>query len=82
MIIGDKAKHGLSQYRLNQAKNYMKSFSDKIAKIEFMYQLSVEEGIDSEIAENYISSSIKAIETEWEEFRGYIKQRDDMRELD
>ncbi|MEV9652479.1 hypothetical protein QJS65_10640 [Bacillus altitudinis] len=82
MIIGDKAKHGLSQYRLNQAKNYMKSFSDKIAKIEFMYQLSVEEGIDSEIAENYISNSIKEIEIEWEEFRGYIKQRDDMRELD
>ncbi|KQU12111.1 hypothetical protein ASG46_06120 [Bacillus sp. Leaf49] len=82
MIIGDKAKHGLSQYRLNQAKNYMKSFSDKIAKIEFMYQLSVEEGIDSEIAENYISNSIKEIEIEWEEFRRYIKQRDDMRELD
>lgn len=38
--------------------------------------------VDGEKAENFIAGNIKDIERDWECFMSYIKQRDDMRELD
>lgn len=75
-------KHGLSQGRLNTAKDYTRSFLERINKIDLMYQLSVNKMVDGEKAENFIAGNIKGIERDWEWFKSYIKQRDDMRELD
>ncbi|PLR72260.1 hypothetical protein [Bacillus sp. UMB0728] len=74
-----ESKHGLSQYRLNYAKNYAQGFADSVSKIEMMYQMSAEGLISDEVAENYISRNIKEIERNWEYFKSYIVQRDDMR---
>ncbi|MEK4790439.1 hypothetical protein [Bacillus sp. FSL K6-2971] len=75
-------KHGLSQGRLNTAKDYTRSFLERINKIDLMYQLSVNKMVDGEKAENFIAGNIKGIERDWECFKSYIKQRDVMRELD
>ncbi|MCI3197690.1 hypothetical protein GXP75_18860 [Bacillus sp. HU-1818] len=77
-----KSKHGMNQYRLNCAKSYAQSFLDKISKIEFMYHLSLQKLIDPTIAETFIDKSVKEIDMDWEDFKKYIEQRDDMRELD
>jgi hypothetical protein len=72
-------KHGLSQYRLNYAKGYAQQTLEAVSKIEMMYQMSVQGLVSEEIAENYISSNIKELERNWEYFKGYIEQREDMR---
>ncbi|MCA1214755.1 hypothetical protein LC728_10195 [Bacillus amyloliquefaciens] len=77
-----ETKHGLSQGRLNAAKDYTRGFVERINKIELMYQLSVNKMVDGEKAENFISGNIKEIERDWECFKSYIAQRGDMRELD
>ncbi|MEX5484253.1 hypothetical protein ACFRGK_12050 [Bacillus subtilis] len=77
-----ESKHGMSQYRLNRAKCYAQSFLETVSKIEFMYQLSLQKAIDPDIAETYIARNIKEIDREWEDFKSYIEQREDMRELD
>ncbi|MGG1363588.1 hypothetical protein [Bacillus velezensis] len=77
-----ESKHGMSQYRLNRAKNYAQSFLETVSKIEFMYQLSLQKLVDPVIAETYIARNIKEIDREWEDFKSYIEQREDMRELD
>lgn len=77
-----ESKHGMSQYRLNRAKSYAQSFLETVSKIEFMYQLSLQKLIDPAIAEACITRSIKEIDREWEDFKSYIEQREDMRELD
>ncbi|UTL74843.1 hypothetical protein [Bacillus halotolerans] len=82
MLSAGKSKHGLNQYRLNQARSYARSFSETVARIEFMYQLSVEKIVDTVIAESFITGNIKELDRDWEEFKQYIKQREDMRELD
>ncbi|MEK4705828.1 hypothetical protein [Bacillus sp. FSL H8-0512] len=77
-----ETKHGLSQGRLNTAKDFTRSFLERLNKIELMYQLSVNKMLDGEKAENFIAGNIKEIERDLECFMSYIKQRDDMRELD
>ncbi|WP_144459160.1 hypothetical protein [Bacillus pumilus] len=77
-----ETKHGFSQGRLNSAKDFTRSFLERLNKIELMYQLSVNKMVDGEKAENFIAGNIKDIERDWECFMSYIKQRDDMRELD
>jgi len=74
-----KQKHGLNQYRLNHAKDYAKLFVEKTNKIELMYHMSTEGLVDETIAENFISGHIKELDREWEEFKSYINQREDMR---
>lgn len=74
-----KEKHGLSQYRLNYAKDYAKSFLETVNKIELMFQMSEEDIVDEEIAEKYIARNIKELDSDWEYFKSYIEQRDDMR---
>lgn len=77
-----ESKHGMSQYRLNRAKSYAQSFLETVSKIEFMYQLSLQKLIDPDIAETYIARNIKEIDRELGDFKSYIEQREDMRELD
>lgn len=72
-------KHGLSQYRLNYAKGCAQGFLETINKIEFMFQLSEQGMIDEEVAEGYITRNIGVLDRNWEYFKGYIEQRDDMR---
>jgi hypothetical protein len=74
-----KTKHGLSQYRLNHAKDYAKLFLENINKIELMFNMSIEGLVDENIAESYISGNIEQLDQGWEEFKSYIKQREDMR---
>lgn len=74
-----KSKHGLSQYRINHAKDYAKMFVEKLVKIDMMYNLSINEMIDEQTAENFISARINELDREWEEFKSYIVQRSDMR---
>lgn len=72
-------KHGLSQYRLNRAKSYTQGFVEAVNKIELMFQMSKQGMTDEKVAEIYISYNIKELERNWEDFKGYIEQRDDMR---
>jgi len=74
-----KHKHGLSQYRLNYAKDYAKSFLETVHKIELVYQMSQQNLMSEELAENYISKNINELERNWEYFKSYIEQREDMR---
>ena len=74
-----KSKHGLSQYRLNYAKGYAQSLLETVNKIEVMFQLSEQGMIESEVAERFISGNIEELERNWEYFKGYIEQREDMR---
>lgn len=74
-----KGKHGLTQYRLNYAKSYAQNFLETVSKVEMMFQLSEQGMVSEEIAENYISSNVKELDRNWEYFKGYIEQRDDMR---
>lgn len=77
-----ETKHGLSQGRLNSAKDYTRIFLENVNRIELMYQLSVNKKVDGKEAEYFIARHIKEIERDWERFKTYIEQRDDMRELD
>ncbi len=74
-----KGKHGLSQYRLNYAKGYAQNFLEMVNKVELMFQMSEQGLIDEETAEKYISKNIKALDKDWEYFKSYIEQREDMR---
>lgn len=74
-----KHKHGLNRYRINHAKDYAKMFHEKMIQIDLMFRMSVEGLIDEKIAENFISANIEELDSELEEFKGYIKQREDMR---
>lgn len=74
-----KSKHGLSQYRLNHAKGQAQVILEAVYKIEMMFQMSEQGHIDEELAENYISRNIKELDRNWEYFKGYIEQREDMR---
>jgi len=74
-----RVKHGLSQYRLNHAKSYVQGFLETVNKIEMMFQMSEQGLIDEEIAERYISSNIVELDRNWEYFKEYINQREDMR---
>lgn len=72
-------KHGLSQYRLNYAKGFAQGFVEAVNKIELMFQLSDQGMIDKDAAERYISNNIKEFDRDWEYFKSYIKQREDMK---
>lgn len=74
-----KGKHGLSQYRLNHAKSQAQVILEAVNKIEMMFQMSTQGHIDEELAENYISRNVKELDRNWEYFKSYIEQRDDMR---
>jgi len=74
-----KCKHGLSQYRLNYAKSYAQGFLETVSKVEMMVQMSEQGLVDEEIAENYIKRNIDELDRNWEYFKGYIEQREDMR---
>ncbi|SSS88055.1 Uncharacterised protein [Acinetobacter baumannii] len=54
-------------------------FHEKMIQIDLMFRMSVEGLIDEKIAENFISANIEELDSELEEFKGYIKQREDMR---
>jgi len=75
-----ESKHGLSQFRLNYAKGYAKDFYEAVCKIEMMYQLSLQNMVDEQMAEAYIKRNIDELDQQWEYFKGYIEQRDDMRQ--
>jgi len=74
-----KTKHGLSQYRINHAKDYAKYIIEGVSKIEILFHLSQEGHMDEEIAEKGIKYWGKEIERSTKELLGYIEQRDDMR---
>lgn len=74
-----KEKHGLSQYRLNNAKNYSQIFVETTINIEMMFQLSLQGVVDEELAEGYIKRNIESLDRDWKYFKSYIEQRDDMR---
>ncbi|MFK7678726.1 hypothetical protein ACI3ER_11850 [Bacillus sp. Wb] len=74
-----KSKHGINQYRLNYAKGYAQNILEAVTKIEMMYHMSEQNLTDETTAENYISGQIKHLDTQWEYFKGYIEQREDMR---
>ncbi|MFJ8247368.1 hypothetical protein [Peribacillus asahii] len=72
-------KHGLSQYRINHARDYAKYLLETVAKVELLFHLSQEGHLEEEKAENGIVNSIKEIERSTKELLGYIEQREDMR---
>ncbi|MEK4605333.1 hypothetical protein MHH42_31265 [Bacillus sp. FSL L8-0099] len=72
-----RAKHGLSQYRINHARDYARYMAEGVAKIEMLFQLSQEGHIDEEKAENGIQYWIREVESSTKELLGYIEQRDD-----
>jgi len=74
-----KNKHGLNQYRINHAKDYAKMFAEKIVQIELMFQLSVKDQVDEDVAEKFISSSIDELDEEFRLFKSYIDQRSDLK---
>lgn len=74
-----ESKHGLSQFRLNYAKGYAKEFYEAVCKIEMMYQLSTQGLVDESLAESYIKRNTDDLDKQWEYFKGYIEQREDMR---
>ncbi|MDZ5608592.1 hypothetical protein U2I54_16195 [Bacillus pseudomycoides] len=74
-----KNKHGLSQYRINHAKDHAVNVADKIAKVEMLFHLSQTGHIEEEKAENGISYLIEEIEDSTKYLLEYIRQRDDMR---
>ncbi|MED1535455.1 hypothetical protein [Bacillus pseudomycoides] len=74
-----KVKHGLSQYRLNYAKNHATYIAEMVAKVELLFHLSQEGHIDEEKAENGIHNLTKEIKQTAEYLLGYIEQREDMR---
>ncbi|MDA2437854.1 hypothetical protein PDN50_11745 [Bacillus cereus] len=49
-----KEKHGLSQYRINHARDHARYIAESVAKIEILFHLSQESHIDEEKAENGI----------------------------
>lgn len=72
-------KHGLSQYRINHAKDYAKYILESVAKVELLFQLSQQGHIEEIKAENGITNVIKEIERSTKELLGYIERREDMR---
>ncbi|MCP1184987.1 hypothetical protein [Paenibacillus sp. 1781tsa1] len=74
-----KGKHGLNQYRLNHAKGYAQNFLEMVSKIEIMFQMSDQGLVEDGVAERYISNNINELDRNWEYFKGYIEQREDMR---
>lgn len=74
-----KEKHGLSQYRINHARDYAKYILESVAKTELLFHLSSEGFIEEEKAENGIANLGKEIERSVKELLVYIEQRDDMR---
>jgi len=73
------AKHGLSQYRINHARDYAKYILESVAKTELLFQLSQQGHIDEVKAENGITNAIKEIDRSTKELLGYLEQREDMR---
>ncbi|WP_405169392.1 hypothetical protein [Paenibacillus sp. FSL H3-0286] len=71
-------KHGLNQYRLSRAKSYTQLFMETLSNIKLMYQMYSEGLIDNDITERYITCNINELDRNWEDFKGYIEQRDDM----
>ncbi|PEN97752.1 hypothetical protein CN553_11910 [Bacillus cereus] len=74
-----REKHGLSQYRINHARDYARYIAECVAKIELLFHLSQEGHIEEGKAENGISNLNKEIERSTEQLLGYVEQRDDMR---
>ncbi|MDA2701375.1 MULTISPECIES: hypothetical protein [Bacillus] len=74
-----KEKHGLSQYRINHARDHARYIAESVAKIEILFHLSQESHIDEEKAENGIQYLTKEIERSTKDLIGYVEQRDDMR---
>jgi formamidopyrimidine-DNA glycosylase len=74
-----KEKHGLSQYRINHARDYAKYILESVAKVELLFHLSQEGHIEEQKAENGIANTVKEIERSTKELLVYIEQRDDMR---
>ncbi|HDR7066937.1 TPA: hypothetical protein QCW42_004043 [Bacillus cereus] len=74
-----KYKHGLSQYRINHARDYARYIAECVAKIELLFHLSEEGHIEEEKAENGIANLNEEIERSTKQLLGYVEQRDDMR---
>ncbi|ALS22232.1 hypothetical protein [Paenibacillus naphthalenovorans] len=72
-------KHGISQYRINHARDYAKYILESVAKVELLFHLSQEGHIDEVKADNGIKSITKEIERSTKELLGYLELRDDMR---
>jgi hypothetical protein len=70
-------KHGLSQGRINRAKDYARMMADRMVQIDLMFRASVEGVIDEEKANNFITANIKEYDRDLEYFKSYIEQRDD-----
>lgn len=71
-----KEKHGLSQYRLNYAKDYAQSFLETVTNIEMVFHMSEQGLMDEKLADIYISRNIEEIDMDWAYFKGYIEQRE------
>lgn len=72
-------KHGLSQGRINYAKDHAKRLVDDVAKIEMLFHLSNDGHIDKEKAENGIHYLTKEIEDCTRYLLEYIRPRKDMK---
>lgn len=74
-----RAKHGLSQYRINCARDYARSIAETVAKINMLFYLSDVGHIEEEKAEIGIQNLTDVIKQDTEELLGYVKQRDEDR---
>ncbi|EJR74849.1 hypothetical protein IK7_05450 [Bacillus cereus VD156] len=70
-------KHGLNQYRINGARDYARSITEMVAKIDMLFYLSQVGHIDEEKAEIGIKNLTDVIKQDTEELLNYLKQRDD-----
>lgn len=72
-------KHGLSQGRINYAKDHARLLVDNVAKVEMLFHLSKDGHIDEEKAENGIHYLTKEIEDSSRYLLEYIRPRKDMK---
>lgn len=74
-----KHAHGTSQYRLNYAKGLAQAILENTQRIETIWQLSNVGQIENDLADNIIRNTIDETERFLEDYRGYLKYRENMR---
>jgi len=80
--MGLKRAHGTSQYRLNYAKGLAQAILENTQRIEAMWQLSNTGHVEDWFADHVIRNLTEETERVLEDYRGYLKYREDMTETE
>lgn len=73
-----KQAHGTSQYRLNHAKGHAQFILENTLRIEILWQMSTSGHVDKDGIDNAIRNLIDENDRMIEEYRNYLKYREDM----